>query len=190
MKVMFAFFAVVAVLLWIGIGRLFRKADTGIIRVGEPLPTFAAVTEAGEPVSSDSLAGQRAVLLFVRGSWCPFCNQQVEALTEHYRSIAENGGRLIIVTPKPLDTTRRVADVFGVDFDFWLDEDHKAARVLGLYDPEPIPESLQKDYGQNTLRPAVAVIDSQGVVKYAYRSVDPTDRPDPARFMTIFRAAS
>ena len=31
--------------------------------------------------------GALAVILFVRGNWCPFCNAQVKELTQYYREI-------------------------------------------------------------------------------------------------------
>ncbi|MEM8548725.1 MAG: peroxiredoxin-like family protein [Pseudomonadota bacterium] len=167
-----------------------KAASSGPLSVGSTLPNFSVQTESGEAVSSTSLAGQRAVLLFVRGSWCPFCNQQVEALTSHYRRITEGGGRLIIVTPKPLDTTRHVADAFGVDFDFWLDEDLAAAKTLGIADSENVPARFREQFGEDTMVPTVVVTDSDRIIRFHYQSKNPQDRPDPARFMGVFDASS
>ena len=80
------------------------------------------------------------MLLFVRGSWCPFCSEQVKTLTAHYKAIADHDAELIIVTRRPLDTTRRVADMFDVKFTFWLDENLKAAEALQLVDTSGVPE--------------------------------------------------
>ena len=52
---------------------------------GKPLPSIRAVDENGHDVDSGSLGGAPAVILFVRGNWCPFCTKQVEKLTEHYK---------------------------------------------------------------------------------------------------------
>ncbi|MEM9171714.1 MAG: redoxin domain-containing protein [Pseudomonadota bacterium] len=179
-----AFVAVVVV----GLQR--RKNATAIkaLTVGQRLPDFNCILESGESVSSQSLDGQRCVLLFVRGSWCPFCNSQVEQLTQHYRTITANGGRLIIVTPKPLDTTRRVADLFGVEFEYWLDVDLSAAQELGLAQGDPVPTALQAEFGSKTMTPAVVVIDDSRVIRFSYRSRNASDRPDPARFIGLFNA--
>jgi len=91
-----------------------------ILRRGQPLPDFHAVDENGDPVRSTELHGTAAVILFVRGNWCPFCSAQVEDLSAHYKDIVDLGARLILVAPKPLETTRRVAEFFEVEFDFWL----------------------------------------------------------------------
>ena len=84
------------------------------ITVGRRLPSFVCKREDGSTVSSDELVGSRSVLVFVRGSWCPFCSEQVQSLTDHYRHISDVGGKLIIITRRPLSTTQRVADQIHV----------------------------------------------------------------------------
>ena len=51
-----------------------------------------------------------------------FCSKQVKNLTGYYKDIVDLGAKLIVITPKPLETTRRVAQFFEVEFDFWLDD--------------------------------------------------------------------
>ena len=92
--------------------RMRGKAVPAVVRPGNRLPEFSAVHEDGQPVSSADLRGRTSVLMFVRGSWCPFCSKQVQNLTKHYKEINDSGAHLILVTPKPLETTRRVADFF------------------------------------------------------------------------------
>ena len=73
-----------------------------ILKPGRPLPLFLATTEDGIRIDSSSLEGAPAVILFVRGSWCPFCSSQVKNLTKIYKEIVDLGARLVLVTPKPL----------------------------------------------------------------------------------------
>lgn len=149
------------------------------LRRGQPLPDFSAEDEQGDPVRSTQLHGAPAVLLFVRGSWCPFCNAQVENLARHYKDIVDLGGRLILVTPKPLETTRRVARFFEVEFDFWLDKNLLVARQLGLVQASGVPDSHAKEYGDDTVWPTAIVTDSAGIITYVKLSKTLADRPDP-----------
>lgn len=165
-----------------------RSHSNPKISVGKKLPSFTCKREDGSAVASSELTGSRSVLVFVRGSWCPFCSAQVQALTEQYKRIAEEGGRLIIITRLPLDTTRRVADQFGVNFEFWLDEDLSAATTLELVDGEDIPERFQDEFGRSTMLPTVIVTDKDNVIRFSYRSNKPSDRPDPSTFMKVFDA--
>ncbi|MGB5347012.1 MAG: redoxin domain-containing protein [Woeseia sp.] len=158
------------------------------LQVGERLPDFAAEDEAGNAVNSAQLHGKPAVLLFIRGNWCPFCNRQVEDLTRYYKEINELGARLIFFTPKPLGTTRRVAQMFGVDFEFWLDAELAAAHELGLVHQGGVPGKQQPNYGQDTIWPTALVCDADGVVRHISQSKRIVDRPDPAQLLSALRS--
>lgn len=156
------------------------RATPPQLKPGKPLPDFRAVDEQGDPVRSVELHGAPAVLLFVRGNWCPFCSRQVNDLTQHYRDIIDLGARLILVTPKPLETTRRVAEFFKVEFDFWLDDGLAVTRRLGLLQNGGVPKDYDKEYGTDTVWPTALVVDAAGIIRYTNLSKHISDRPDPA----------
>ncbi|MGI9223208.1 MAG: peroxiredoxin family protein [Woeseiaceae bacterium] len=163
---------------------LFYRSRSGrpvpdAIRRGRPLPEFSAVDEQGNLLRSTDLRGAPAVLIFVRGNWCPFCNRQVRNLTKNYKQIVDLGARLILVTPKPLETTRRVAEFFEVEFDFWLDESLTATRQLGLLFEGAVPADYRKEYGEDTMWPTSLVIDAAGIIRYVELSKHIIDRPNP-----------
>lgn len=155
------------------------RATPPQLKPGKPLPDFRAVDEQGDPVRSVELHGAPAVLLFVRGNWCPFCSRQVNELTQYYRDIIDLGARLILVTPKPLETTRRVAEFFKVEFDFWLDDGLAVTRRLGLLQNGGVPKDYDKEYGTDTVWPTALVVDAAGIIRYTNLSKHISDRPDP-----------
>lgn len=159
------------------------------LRRGQSLPDFQAVDESGDPVRSAELHGTAVVMLFVRGNWCPFCNTQVENLTAHYKSIIDLGARLVFVTPKPLETTRRVAEFFEVEFEFWLDTDLVATKQLGLLQKSGVPENHRKEYGEDTVWPTAIVVDPNGIIRYTELSKAIADRPDPELLLRKLRLA-
>lgn len=138
---------------------------------------------------STELHGTATVMLFVRGNWCPFCSSQVENLTVHYKDIVDLGARLILVTPKPLETTRRVAEFFKVEFDFWLDVDLAVAKQLGLLHKSGVPDDHRKEYGADTVWPTALVIDPSGIIRYTELSKFIVDRPDPKVLSRELRTA-
>ena len=149
------------------------------LRRGKPLPDFRAADERGDPVRSIDLHGAPAVILFVRGNWCPFCNAQVKNLTRYYKDIVDLGARLILFTPKPLETTRRVGEFFEVEFDFWLDESLDVARELGLVQEGGVPKDHATEYGADTIWPTAVVTDASGIIRYVRLSLTVADRPNP-----------
>src|SRR5690606_3108288 len=105
----------------------------------------------------------------------------------YYKDVADLGARLIIVTPKPLQTTRRVACIFEVEFDFWLDDSLEAAEKLGLLHREAVPASFRAEYGSDTVWPAAIVIDRSGIIRYTQLSKHISDRPDPEVLVKALR---
>jgi len=176
--------AVVATL-WISRDRIRQRRVPADLEPGNPLPGFSAVDEQGKPLASTDLLGTTAVLLFVRGTWCPFCSKQVQNLTKYYKEINNSGARLILITPRPLETTRRVADFFEVDFEFWLDESLSIARNLGLVIDAGVPADYQGEYGNDTVWPTSLVIDSEGVIRHTELSRFVADRPNPQKLLRV-----
>lgn len=172
--------AAVALLAWLWVSKRGLRATPPQLKPGSPLPDFRAVDEQGDPVRSVELHGSPTVILFVRGNWCPFCSRQVSNLTQHYRDIVDLGAKLILITPKPLETTRRVAEFFKVEFDFWLDDHLEVTNQLGLLQEGGVPGDYDKEYGKDTVWPTALVVDAAGIIRYTELSKHITDRPDPS----------
>jgi len=164
---------------WFWLTQRGLRQTPAALKPGSPLPDFQACDEQENSLRSADLRGTPAVILFVRGNWCPFCNAQVKDLTKHYKNIIDLGARLILITPKPLETTRRVASFFEVEFEFWLDEDLEVAKRLGLLHAAGVPKSYDKEYGRDTVWPTSLVVDAAGVIRYTELSKHISDRPDP-----------
>lgn len=174
---------------WFWLKKRGLRRMPAILRPGSPLPDFQASDEQGISLHSATLRGTPAVILFVRGNWCPFCSTQVKELTSHYKDIIDLGARLILITPKPLETTRRVAGFFDVRFEFWLDEDLEVAKRLGLLHIAGVPKSYGKEYGRDTVWPTALVVDAAGIIRYTELSKHISDRPDPDLLLRELRKA-
>lgn len=179
--------AVVVAVALIWIKRRGLRATPQQLKPGSPLPDFRAMDEQGDPVQSVELHGSPTVILFVRGNWCPFCSRQVSNLTQYYRDIVDLGAKLILVTPKPLETTRRVADFFKVEFNFWLDDELAVTRQLGLLQEGGVPGNYDKEYGKDTIWPTTLVVDAAGIIRYTELSKHISDRPDPKTLLNEIR---
>ncbi len=173
--------SIVVVLLgaWIWVTKRGLRPVPPQLRPGRPLPDFRATDEQGDPVRSTALHGSPTVILFVRGNWCPFCSSQVRLLTKYYKDIIDLGAKIVLLTPKPLETTRRVAEFFEVEFDFWLDDSLAVTQQLGLLQKSGVPGDFNKEYGSDTIWPTALIIDAAGIIRYTELSKHISDRPDP-----------
>jgi peroxiredoxin len=189
-----AFAGLVVLLLVAGAGYLYYRRHGARpvpeqLREGKPLPEFAALDEAGNTLNSTELRGTPVVMIFVRGNWCPFCSRQVKNLTDYYKDIVDLGAKLIFVTPKPQETTRRVAAFFDVEFEFWLDESLAATRQLGLLLESGVPRNYYKEYGSDTIWPTSLVIGADGIICYVELSKHIIDRPNPKTLLRELQKA-
>lgn len=184
---MIAAAAVLVLATWLWIKRRGLRPVPEALRPGRPLPNFHAQDERGDPVRSTELHGSPTVILFVRGNWCPFCSKQVKDLTRYYKNIIDLGGRLVLITPKPLETTRRVARFFEVEFEFWLDDSLSVTKQLGLLLKSGVPGEYDKEYGNDTVWPTALVVDAAGIIRYTELSKHISDRPDPELLLREIR---
>ena len=159
------------------------RATPDSLKPGQAFGAFSAVDEHGNEVTQENLKGKPTILLFVRGNWCPFCNAQVADMTSHYKEIVDLGGRLVILTPKPLETTRRVAEMYGVDFEFWLDEGLAVTREFGLLIEDGVPSKSRGSFGDDAVWPASVVVDGEGVIRFTELSRAIVDRPSSAKLL-------
>ena len=93
------------------------------------------------------------------------------------------------MTPKPLETTRRVAEFFDVEFDFWLDESLEASKQLGLLLESGVPKDHTQEYGSDTVWPASLVVDESGIIRYVEVSRHIIDRPNPKNLLRELQKA-
>ncbi len=161
------------------------------LRVGQPLPRFSLEDEHGEPVSSDSLRGHPALLLFYRGNWCPLCMAQIKEIAAGYKEMSDRGVQVVLISPQPHGHTRKLAAKFDVPFRFLVDRGNAAARQLGLDTKFGIPMGMQAlGYASETVMPTVLITDAKGTILFADLTDNYRVRPEPETFLRVLDAAT
>jgi len=169
--------------------RLEREQQASL-EVGARLPHFEVIDVDGTPVSSESFIGRPTAFIFIRGNWCPLCVAQVRELAAEYESLAARGIEVALVSPQPLDETRKLAQRFGVNFRYLTDPAAAAAASLGIRHDGGVPPGVtQLGYEPDTVFPTVIVIDASGTVVFSDQTDDYRVRPEPALFITALDAA-
>ena len=148
---------------------------------------------------STALQDGPVVLSFYRGSWCPFCNLELNALQAMLPEIKACGARLIAVSPELPDNSLSHAEKLGLEFDVLTDLGNKVARDYGLV--MAIHETLRPLYLQWGLDvpaangddsyelpvPATYVIDTTGTIRATYIEKDYTKRMEPAAIVDALK---
>ncbi|HEY9234028.1 MULTISPECIES: peroxiredoxin family protein [Phenylobacterium] len=80
-----------------------------------PSLTFARVG-GGEIHLPIDLAGKFGVILFHRGSWCPYCNAQLAAFEKAADEFAEEGIRVVSVSADDRETSEALVEKHRLGF--------------------------------------------------------------------------
>lgn len=166
-------------------------ADSAI-QTGDTAPDFSLPNVHGGTLElRDALAKGPVVLSFYRGSWCPFCNLELNALQQRLPDIKALGASLIAVSPEKPDASLSHAEKLNLEFEVLSDIGNKIAESYGLI--MRVADEMQPLYlewginipeanGDNSYRlpvPATYVIDSNSQIHAAYIDKNYTSRMEP-----------
>lgn len=115
------------------------------LRAGDRAPDFALPDQHGRSVSlSGELAHGPAVLLFVRGGWCPFCSLTLRAYQEAMPALRRAGARVLALTPQQSRLCSDTADRDMLDFPLLSDRGLDVAASYGVV--HELDEALRPFY--------------------------------------------
>lgn len=111
-----------------------------LLAPGDAFPALLLKTVDGQPLEVPAtLAGHFGVVLFYRGSWCPYCNAQLRAFQRAQESLAELGIKVLAVSVDDEATTRELIAKHSLTFPVGHSADAAAVvEVTGAFvNPEP-----------------------------------------------------
>ena len=115
-------------------------SEKTLLHPGDRFPALTlALTGGGTLRLPDDLTGHFSVILFYRGSWCPYCNAQLRAFQ---RSLDRLTGLGILVAAVSVDdeaTTKNLIAKHGLQFPIGHSADARAvAAATGAFvNPDP-----------------------------------------------------
>ena len=171
-------------------------------KVGEAAPFFTLPDENGRPVSLRVLLEKGTlVLTFYRGTWCPFCMKDLQALQAALPDIEALGGALTAVSPQTAANGRKALRQNTISFPVLTDKGNDVAAAFGLRFrlPDEVA-AIYKSFGNDlalvngepswTLpMPARFVVGRDGIILHAEVNADHTVRSEPASLLPVLHAA-
>ncbi|MDQ8195344.1 peroxiredoxin-like family protein [Coraliomargarita sp. SDUM461004] len=171
--------------------------ETGVgaqaIAIGQPAPEFNLQDAHNHPVALNSLVRSGAVVLvFYRGSWCPYCNLQIHALQSRIQEIQDLGAQLVAISPQKPDNSLSQIERDKLEFTVLSDQDCDVAMQYGVaWDvPSLFLDHMRKDRGLDLVEinqgngsrlpiPAIFIVDRSGRVIWRSIDVDYRSRAEP-----------
>ena len=130
------------------------------LSVGDPAPAFTLPGTGGRDYALADYRGAAVVLVFYPGDGSVVCTRQLNTYSHDIGRFAALGAAVLAISPQDVESHERFsADNGGFAFPLLADTD---TCVAALYDvPGPV----------GFYRRSVFVVDGDGVVRYAHRSV-------------------
>lgn len=170
------------------------------LRPGDRAPDATLTAADGTTVQlSDLYGGGPIIVTFYRGGWCPFCQGELREWQDRLAEVDALGARLVAISPEAPSFAGQTTDKYGLEFTVLSDATGEAAAGFDL-DFEVDPETRRKytQFGIDLAHinasgtwelviPATYVIDSDGVIRYAFIDENYKNRADPDEVLAVVR---
>jgi peroxiredoxin len=173
-------------------------AERRTLARGERIPEFILPSVKGPPLDIRfALREGPVVLTFYRGLWCPYCSFQLQAYQRILPQIRAYGASLVAVSPQVPDVSLATAEKWNLQYDVLSDTGNRVARRFGLVFPMEtairqmylqLGVSLPAHNGDESWElpfPGTYVVDSHGIVQYAWVCADYTRRAEPQEILDV-----
>lgn len=88
-----------------------------LLNPGDRFPNLTVALPGGETVNlPDALAGHFGVILFYRGSWCPYCKAQLRAFQRSLETLTGVDAKVVALSVDDEATTRELVDKLRLEF--------------------------------------------------------------------------
>ena len=141
-------------------------------------PDFTLPGTGGRDYSLADERGHIVVLAFYPGDNTPVCTNQLTAYDADLEQFTGLGAHLYGINPQSVASHERFAAARGFRFPLLADEDKKVGEAYGILGP------------LGFYRRSVFVIDGQGIVRYAHRSLTGATFKHPDELLAAIRAAT
>lgn len=139
------------------------------LKPGDKAPDFTIKDlEGNQHRLYDYLNGQKTVLLFYRGEWCPVCNLQLHSLQEKLADFQKENAQIIAISTDTPGNSQKLIAKHNLAFPVLADLAREAVEAYDLFFNE------EKGYAE----PAVFILRPDGTIAYASLQSGPLGRPN------------
>lgn len=144
-----------------------------MLEAGQDAPDFTLPDQDGNEVTLSELRGQTVVLYFYPRADTPGCTTQACGVRDRGDEYGKAGARVIGVSPDSVESVRKFADKYDLDFTLLADADHQVAERYGTWGEKSM-------YGKKYwgVRRATFVIDPDGRIAKVFPKVSPKAHDD------------
>ena len=174
--------------------------DVRPLREGDRAPSATLARPDGQPMTLSAVySAKPSVLIFYRGGWCPYCNAHLGQIAKAEAELVKLGYQVLAISPDRPEALRTSIDKGDYTYQLLSDSDMVLTRAFGLAFrvDDPTVEKyrgfgidLDNASGRNHHLlpvPAVYLVDTKGVIRFAHWDADYKKRLEPADLIAAAR---
>lgn len=180
------------------------SAEEGLhpLMIGQEIPDLKLKNVGGEAVGLRAAAKEQPlVLIFYRGSWCPYCSLHLGQLQEIDPQLREMGYRIMAISPDLPANLKTSVEKGELTYTLLSDSTMAAAKAFGLaFTVDDATLAKYEEYGINLETasgekhhmlpvPAVFLIGKDGIIDFVYANPDYKTRIDSEVLLAAAKAA-
>ena len=178
--------------------------DAEPIGVGTDAPDAGLRDLEGKDVTLHAIiAGKPTVLIFYRGSWCPYCNAHLSDLVTVEEELRSLGYQIVAISPDRPEELNRMTAAGHLDYRLFSDPQAEAMKKFGVayrLDDATVTNykqkhnvDLERSSGQThhiLPVPAVFILDRTGKIVFVHADPDYTVRMKGAEVLAAAKTAA
>jgi len=169
------------------------------LSVGDKAHNFTLKNALNKSVTLyDELKNGPVVLTWYRGGWCPYCNITLHALQEKLPEFKQEGATLLALTPELPDNSLSTSEKNNLDFTVLSDLGNTIGKEYGVVFTltNDVASIYNAGFGLNKVNgdssnelplAATYVIDTNGIITYAFLDADYTQRAEPSEILSALK---
>ncbi|MCL5246943.1 AhpC/TSA family protein [Cellulophaga sp. 20_2_10] len=169
------------------------------LNVGDKAHNFTLKNALNELVTLyDELKNGPVVLTWYRGGWCPYCNITLHALQEKLPEFKNEGATLLALTPELPDNSLSTSEKNNLEFAILSDLGNTIGKEYGVVYTltDDVATVYNAGFGLNNVNgdtsnelplAATYVIDTNGIITYAFLDADYTVRAEPSEILAALQ---
>ena len=173
--------------------------EENAINIGDKAIDFTLKNALGVCTNLQTVIDQGPVILtWYRGGWCPYCNLTLQYLQNNLSEFKKYGASLLALTPELPDKSLSTSEKHNLQFEVLSDVGNKIAKQYKLVYKltDALSEVYQnklglKNYnGDNSSElpiTATYIIDSKGIVQYAFLDADYRKRAAISEILDVLK---
>ena len=178
-------------------------ANSGVLdsalKVGDKANNFTLKNALNESVTLyNELKNGPVVLTWYRGGWCPYCNITLHALQEKLPEFKKEGATLLALTPELPDNSLSTSEKNNLEFTVLSDLENTIGKAYGVVYTltDDVATIYNAGFGLNKVNgdisntlplAATYVIDTNGIITYAFLDADYTQRAEPSEILSALK---